>query len=173
MYMQLLSPRSAPALAQACPTLSCIHSVMLLVLLSCVVVRPDLPASFTVDEITRAPGNVTITASWMIPPNFGRFDIDRYDINVSSTSGIQEMTIANGTSTNITLTVDENPSNVEQNTTFTMTIAAVNLCGVTGSVATASNSVTTPTPPATTPTTLTLTTGKYTSLLTEVTKVLF
>jgi len=90
-----------------------------------------------VDGVVRGLDTI-ITASWTNSPNFEQFEIARYDISVSSTSGVQMMAMANGTSTNITLTVNENPSNVEQTTTFTMTIAAINLCWETGSVATAS-----------------------------------
>ena len=54
-------------------------------------------------------GSVTITASWIRPPNYELFDIDRYDINVSSTSGVQDMTTAYGECTNSTVTVAENP----------------------------------------------------------------
>ena len=82
-------------------------------------------------------GSVTITASWMRPPNFELFDIDRYDINVSSTSGVQQMTTACGKCTNTTVTVAENPRNVRLSTTFTITISARNRCGENGPAATA------------------------------------
>ena len=80
-------------------------------------------------------GSVTITASWIRPPNFELFDIDCYDINVSSTSGVQQMTTACGECTNTTVTVAENPSNVHPSTTFTITISARNKCGENGPTA--------------------------------------
>ena len=84
-------------------------------------------------------GNTTIRLAWMRPQNFDQFDIDRYDIIVISTSGIQNMTLACGQCTSITvITVSENPNNVRMNTTFTATIAAVNLCRETGPTGTAS-----------------------------------
>ena len=84
-------------------------------------------------------GSVTITASWIRPPNYDQFDIDRYDINVSSTSGIQQMAITvNGGSNSTVITVAENPSNVHPSTTFIVTISARNRCGVNGPTANAS-----------------------------------
>ena len=83
-------------------------------------------------------GNTTIRLGWMRPQNFDQFDIDRYDITVTSTSGIQNMTTACGECTSTVITVSENPNNVRMNTTFTAAIAAVNLCGETGPTATAS-----------------------------------
>ena len=54
---------------------------------------PAAPLNVTVNQVERVSGggSVTITASWIRPPNFELFDIDHYDINVSSTSGIQHM----------------------------------------------------------------------------------
>ena len=84
-------------------------------------------------------GSVTITASWIRPPNFEQFDIDRYDINVSSTSGIQHMAITvNGSSTSTVITVTENLGDVRLSTTFTITISARNRCGENSPAATAS-----------------------------------
>ena len=74
-------------------------------------------------------GNVTITASWIRPPNYELFDVDRYDINVSSTSGVQQMATACSECTNATVTVAEDPSNVRPSTTFTITISARSRCG--------------------------------------------
>ena len=116
------------------------------------VCRPKLlPCCFLVAEMPAAPlnvavnavratggGNVTITVIWMQPQNFDQFDIDRYDISVTSTSSVQNMTTACGECTSIVITVCENPSNVRMNSTFTATIAAVNQCGETGPTATAS-----------------------------------
>ena len=83
-------------------------------------------------------GNTTTRLGWMRPQNFDQFDIDRYDITVTSTSVIQNMTTACDQCTNTVTTVSENPNNVQMNTTFTAAIAAVNLCGETGPTATAS-----------------------------------
>ena len=84
-------------------------------------------------------GSVTVTVSWIRPPNFEQFDIDRYDINVSSTSGIRQMAITvNGSSTSTVITVTENPSDVRLSTTFTITISARNRCGENGPAANAS-----------------------------------
>ena len=83
-------------------------------------------------------GNTTIRLAWMRPRNFDQFDIDRYDIIITSTSGVQNMTTACGNCTSNVITVNENPNNVQMNTTFTATIAAVNLCRETGPTGTAS-----------------------------------
>ena len=102
---------------------------------------PAAALNVTVNQVERVSGggSVTITASWIRPPNYELFDIDRYDINVSSTSGIQQMAITvNGSSNSIVFTVAENPSNVRPSTTFTITISARNRCGVNGPTATAS-----------------------------------
>ena len=101
--------------------------------------EPAAPLNVTVNQVERVSGggSVTITASWIRPPNFELFDIDRYDINVSSTSGIQHTTTACGECTNTTVTVTENPSNVGLSTTFTITISARNKCGENGPIATA------------------------------------
>ena len=44
--------------------------------------EPAAPLNVTVNQVERASGSVTITASWIRPPNYELFDIDRYDINV-------------------------------------------------------------------------------------------
>ena len=103
--------------------------------------KPAAPLNVTVNQVERVSGggSVTITASWIRPPNSELFDIERYDINVTSTSGIQQMAVTvNGGSTSTMFTVAENPSNVQPSTTFTITISAVNLCGDTGKAATES-----------------------------------
>ena len=82
--------------------------------------------------------------AWLQPQNFDQFDIDRYDISVSSTLGIQNMTTACGQCTSTVITVSENSNNMQVNTTFTATIAAVNLCGETGPTATASYTLSKP-----------------------------
>ena len=102
---------------------------------------PSAPLNVTVSQVERVSGggSVTITASWIRPPNYELFDIDRYDISVSSTSGVQQMAITvNGSSTSTVITVAENPSNVRLSTTFTITISAGNRCGENGPTANAS-----------------------------------
>ena len=102
---------------------------------------PAAPLNVTVNQVERVSGggSVTITASWIQPPNFELFDIEHYNINVSSTPGIQQMAITvNGGSTSAMFTVAENPSNVRPSTTFVITISARNRCGETGPTATAS-----------------------------------
>ena len=102
---------------------------------------PAAPLNVIVNQVERTSvgESVTITVSWMRPPNFELFDVDRYDFNVSSTSGIQQMAITvNGGSTSAMFTVTENPSNVRPNTTFTITISARNRCRENGPTATAS-----------------------------------
>ena len=81
---------------------------------------------------------IRLTCTWMQPQNFDQFDVDHYDINVTSNSSVQHMTMACGECTNTTVTVSENSNSVQLKTTFTATIAAVNLCGETGSLGTAS-----------------------------------
>ena len=81
---------------------------------------------------------ITVRFDWMRPENFDQFDIDRYDITVTSTSSELNLTLACGECTNTEITVSENPNNVRMNTTFTATIAAVNLCGEIGPTGTAS-----------------------------------
>ena len=86
---------------------------------------PAAPLNVTVNQVERVSGggSVTITASWIRPPNYELFDIDHYDINVSSTSGIQHMAITvNGSSTSTVITVTENLGDVRLSTTFTITI---------------------------------------------------
>ena len=100
---------------------------------------PTAPLNVAVNAVrATGGGNVTTTIIWMQPQNLDQFDIDRYDINVTTTSGVQNITTACGECTNITVTVAENPNNVRMNTTFAATITAVNQCGETGSTATAS-----------------------------------
>ena len=102
---------------------------------------PAAPLNVTVNQVERVSGrgSVTITASWIRSPNFDQFDIDRYDINVSSTSGIQQMAITViGNSNSTVYTVAEDPSNVLPSTTFTITISARNRCGENGPIVTAS-----------------------------------
>ena len=100
---------------------------------------PTIPLNVIVSaERLSRRGNTTIRVAWMQPQNFHQFDIDRYDITVTSTSGIQNMTTACGDCTNTVITVSENPNNVRMNTTFSATIAAVNLCRETGPTGTAS-----------------------------------
>ena len=74
-------------------------------------------------------GTVTIMVTWMRPRNFGQFDIDRYDINVTTTSGIQQMATAprESNQTMITVNVNEN-----EDVQYTATVAARNLCGEIG-----------------------------------------
>ena len=100
---------------------------------------PTVPLNVIVSaERLSRRGNTTIRLAWMRPQNFDQFDIDRYDIIVTSTSGVQNMTTACGNCTSNVITVNENPNNVRMNTTFTATIAAVNLCRETGPTGTAS-----------------------------------
>ena len=100
---------------------------------------PTVPLSVTVNaERLYRRGNTTIRLGWMQPQNFNQFDIDRYDIRVTSTLNIQHMTTACGECTSTAVTVSENSNNVRMNTTFTATITAVNKCGETGPTATAS-----------------------------------
>ena len=102
---------------------------------------PAAPLNVTVRQVERVfgGGSVTITAGWIRPPNFELFDIDRYDINVSSTSGIRQTAITvNGSSNSTVITVVEDPSNVRLSTTFTITVSARNRCGENGPAATAS-----------------------------------
>ena len=102
---------------------------------------PAAPLNVTVNQVERVSGggSVTITASWIRPPNFELFDIDRYDINVSSTSGVLQMAITvNGGNNSTMFTVTENPSNMRPSTTFTISISARNRCEENGPTATAS-----------------------------------
>ena len=100
---------------------------------------PTVPLNAAVNAVrVTGGGNVTITIIWMQPQNFDQFDIDRYDISVTTTSGVQNMTTACGECTSTVITVRENSNNVRMNTTFTVTIAAVNKCGETGPTATVS-----------------------------------
>ena len=103
--------------------------------------EPAAPLNVAVSQVERVSGggSVTITASWIRPPNYELFDIDHYDINVSSTSGLQQMAITvNGGSNSTVITVAENPSNVRPSTTFAVTISARNRCGENSPIANAS-----------------------------------
>ena len=101
--------------------------------------RPTAPLNVVnrAERVSRS-GSVNLRLDWMQPQNFDQFDIDRYDISVTSTSGVQNITTACGECTSTVITVGENPNNVQMNTTFTATIAAVNQCGENGPTATAS-----------------------------------
>ena len=100
---------------------------------------PTIPLNVTVDaEGISHRGNTTIRLGWMQPQNFHQFDINRYDISVTSTSGVQNMTTACGQCTSTVITVSEDPKNVQVNTTFNTTITAVNQCGENGPTGTAS-----------------------------------
>ena len=105
---------------------------------------PAAPLNVTVNHVERVSGggSVTITVSWIRPLNYELFDMDRYDINVSSTSGVQQMTTTCGDCTNTTVTVAENPGNVRPSTIFIITISARNKCGESGLSANASYSYT-------------------------------
>ena len=49
---------------------------------------PTVPVSVTlIPERVSLRGSTVIRVSWMRPENFEQFDIDRYDISVTSTSG--------------------------------------------------------------------------------------
>ena len=99
--------------------------------------EPAAPLNVTVNQVKRVPGGgFNISTTWMQPQNFDQFDIDFYNIAVTSTSGIQHITTACGECTNTTGTVTENPSNMLPNTTFTVTISARNKCGENGPTAT-------------------------------------
>ena len=102
--------------------------------------RPTAPLNVAVNraEGVSRSGSVNLRLAWLQPQNFDQFDSDRYDISVTSTSGIQNMTTACGECTSTVITVSENPNNVQMSTTFTVTIADVNLCGETGPTGTAS-----------------------------------
>ena len=97
-------------------------------------VLPTAPTVMGQVERTSGGGNVTIRVSWERPQNFDQFDIDRYDITLSSTSGIENMATACGECTNTTVIVSENPSNVQISTTFTITITARSRCNETGAI---------------------------------------
>ena len=106
---------------------------------------PTVPLlSVVVNRTARVFGErsiITVRLDWMRPENFDQFDIDRYDITVTSTSSELNLTLACGECTNTEITVSENLNNVRMNTTFTATIAAVNLCGETGPTTTASYTI--------------------------------
>ena len=103
---------------------------------------PTVPLlSVVVNKTARVFGErsiITVRLDWMRPENSDQFDIDRYDITVTSTSSELNLTLACGECTNTEITVSENPNDVRMNTTFTATIAAVNLCGEIGPTGTAS-----------------------------------
>ena len=102
--------------------------------------RPTAPLNVAVNRaegVSRSE-SVNLRLAWLQPQNFDQFDSDRYDISVTSTSGIQNMTTACGDCTSTVITVSENPNNARMNTTFTATISARNRCGETGPTGTAS-----------------------------------
>ena len=100
---------------------------------------PTVPLN-VVNKVKRGShgGNTNISITWIRPQNIDQFDIDCYDISVTSTSDVQHMTTACGECTNTTVTVTENPSNVPLSTIFTITISARNWCGENGPTATGS-----------------------------------
>ena len=102
--------------------------------------RPTAPLNVAVNraEGVSLSGSVNLRLAWLQPQNFDQFDSDRYDISVTSTSSLQNMTTACGECTSTVIAVSENPNNVQMSTIFTVTIAAVNLCGEIGPTGTAS-----------------------------------
>ena len=100
---------------------------------------PAAPLNVTVNQVERVSdgGSVTISISWLQPQNFDQFDIDRYIINVTSTSGVQVIAHACRCTSTVVI-MSENTNNVQLITTITTTVAAVNLCGETGPTDTAS-----------------------------------
>ena len=106
---------------------------------------PTVPMNVSVIRAERIPGRgqVTITITWMRPQSFDQFDIDCYDISVTSTLNdiVHNMTTACGQCTSTVITVSENPDNVRMNTTFTATVSARNRCGETGTTGTASYTI--------------------------------
>ena len=99
---------------------------------------PTAPVNVAVDAERVSSGEtITIRANltWMQPENFDQFDIDRYDISITSATGIRHMTTACGECTSAMATVT-GISNMQMNTTFTITVAAINLCGEIGVPAT-------------------------------------
>ena len=106
---------------------------------------PTVPLlSVVVNRTARVFGEgsiITVRLDWMRPENFDQFDIDHYDITVTSTSSELNLMLTCGSCTSTVITVSENPNNVQMNTTITVTIAAVNLCGETGPTATASYTI--------------------------------
>ena len=101
---------------------------------------PTAPLNVTVNQVERVSGGgtTTISISWLQPLNLDQFDIGLYIISVNSTSGLHVMTTTCGECTSTLITVSETPHNVQISTTFTATIAAVNLCGESGPTSTAS-----------------------------------
>ena len=100
---------------------------------------PTIPLNVTVNaEGTSRRENTTIRLGWMQPQNFHQFDVNQYDITVTSTSSVRNMATACGKCTSTVITVNENPNNVRMNTTFTITISARNRCGENGPTGTAS-----------------------------------
>ena len=101
---------------------------------------PSVPLSAAVNQIERSTrgGSVTIGLNWMQPQNFDQFDIDHYNINITSMSGVENMTTACGECTSTTVTVSENPNNVQMKTNFTATITARSKCNESGPTTAAS-----------------------------------
>ena len=101
---------------------------------------PSVPLSAAVNQVERATheGSVTITVNWMQPQNFDQFDIDHYNINITSTSGVENITTECGECNTTTVTVSENPNNVQMTTNFIATIAARSKCNETGPTTSAS-----------------------------------
>ena len=99
---------------------------------------PGPPVDFTVTQVERVPGggSVNIAASWMLPFGFEQIDIANYTLRaVSSDMGSTSKSV-DGRSTNTILMLPET-NNPQMSTTFTVDITATNLCGETGSAATA------------------------------------
>ena len=103
---------------------------------------PTVPLlNVAVNRAARVSGigsTIVIRLEWMQPENFDQFDIDHYAISVNTTLSELNLTLACGQCTSTEIAVSENLNNVQMNTTFNVTIAAVNQCGETGPTATAS-----------------------------------
>ena len=83
-------------------------------------------------EFDGLPESLIVTVTWQPPGNSGQFDLDEYTVNIASTSGIDNSTQVPADTTVLLLT-DERTQ--RSRATFTVKVAAANICGQAGDAA--------------------------------------
>ena len=92
---------------------------------------PDTPQDLSV-EFSGLPESRNVTITWQPPENSEQFDLDEYIVNITSTSGIDNSTQVPADTRMLQLT-DERTQ--RSRATFTVKVAATNMCGQTGNAA--------------------------------------
>ena len=83
-------------------------------------------------EFDGLPESLNVTVTWQPPQNSGQFDLDEYTVNITSTSGIDNSTQVPADTTVLQLT---DKRTQRSRATFTVKVAATNICGQAGNAA--------------------------------------